>query len=117
MLGPSDVIPRNPYSQQAAGPGVHGDPLQPRWTAGGTGPQPHGEMFPRALGPRERCWGSMRSPTGGGAPTARPALLLPIPLHCWLRPGPPPQDHCHYHGRVRGFPDSWVALSTCSGLR
>ncbi|XP_058535555.1 disintegrin and metalloproteinase domain-containing protein 33 isoform X1 [Ochotona princeps] len=25
-------------------------------------------------------------------------------------------DHCHYHGQVRGFPDSWVALSTCSGL-
>ncbi|KAK2505524.1 hypothetical protein MC885_019761 [Smutsia gigantea] len=26
-------------------------------------------------------------------------------------------DHCHYHGRVRGFPDSWVVLSTCSGMR
>ncbi|KAF6087271.1 ADAM metallopeptidase domain 33 [Phyllostomus discolor] len=26
-------------------------------------------------------------------------------------------DHCHYHGRVRGFPDSWVVLSICSGMR
>uniref|UniRef100_A0A8C9M5K0 ADAM metallopeptidase domain 33 n=1 Tax=Panthera tigris altaica TaxID=74533 RepID=A0A8C9M5K0_PANTA len=26
-------------------------------------------------------------------------------------------DHCHYHGRVRGFPDSWVVFSTCSGMR
>ncbi|XP_012610727.2 disintegrin and metalloproteinase domain-containing protein 33 isoform X1 [Microcebus murinus] len=25
-------------------------------------------------------------------------------------------DHCHYHGRVRGFPASWVVLSTCSGM-
>ncbi|KFO20528.1 Disintegrin and metalloproteinase domain-containing protein 33 [Fukomys damarensis] len=27
------------------------------------------------------------------------------------------RDHCHYHGRVRGFPNSWVVLSTCSGMR
>uniref|UniRef100_A0A8C9XN23 ADAM metallopeptidase domain 19a n=1 Tax=Sander lucioperca TaxID=283035 RepID=A0A8C9XN23_SANLU len=27
------------------------------------------------------------------------------------------QDHCFYHGHVRGHPDSWVALSTCSGVR
>ncbi|KAK2519522.1 Adam12 [Columba guinea] len=27
------------------------------------------------------------------------------------------QDHCHYHGAVRGFPGSSVSLSTCSGLR
>ncbi|XP_021110655.1 disintegrin and metalloproteinase domain-containing protein 33 isoform X3 [Heterocephalus glaber] len=26
-------------------------------------------------------------------------------------------DHCHYHGRVRGFPNSSVMLSTCSGMR
>ncbi|XP_046904801.1 disintegrin and metalloproteinase domain-containing protein 19 isoform X1 [Hypomesus transpacificus] len=26
-------------------------------------------------------------------------------------------DHCFYHGRVRGHTDSWVALSTCSGVR
>ncbi|XP_068164086.1 disintegrin and metalloproteinase domain-containing protein 33 [Antennarius striatus] len=26
-------------------------------------------------------------------------------------------DHCFYHGRVEGHPDSWVALSTCSGVR
>ncbi|XP_045151477.1 disintegrin and metalloproteinase domain-containing protein 33 [Echinops telfairi] len=25
-------------------------------------------------------------------------------------------DDCHYHGRVRGYPDSWVVLSTCSGM-
>ncbi|XP_008064756.2 disintegrin and metalloproteinase domain-containing protein 33, partial [Carlito syrichta] len=25
-------------------------------------------------------------------------------------------DHCHYSGHVRGFPDSWVVLSTCSGM-
>uniref|UniRef100_A0A7N8XET0 ADAM metallopeptidase domain 19a n=1 Tax=Mastacembelus armatus TaxID=205130 RepID=A0A7N8XET0_9TELE len=27
------------------------------------------------------------------------------------------QDHCFYHGHVRGHPESWVALSTCSGIR
>ncbi|KAM9837929.1 LOW QUALITY PROTEIN: disintegrin and metalloproteinase domain-containing protein 11 [Aulostomus maculatus] len=26
-------------------------------------------------------------------------------------------EHCYYHGRVRGIPDSWVALSTCHGLQ
>ncbi|XP_010886272.2 disintegrin and metalloproteinase domain-containing protein 33 [Esox lucius] len=26
-------------------------------------------------------------------------------------------DHCFYHGRVRGHTDSWVAISTCSGVR
>ncbi|KAM5245846.1 disintegrin and metalloproteinase domain-containing protein 33 [Ctenodactylus gundi] len=26
-------------------------------------------------------------------------------------------DHCYYHGHVRGFPNSRVALSTCSGTR
>ncbi|XP_069579634.1 disintegrin and metalloproteinase domain-containing protein 19, partial [Brachyistius frenatus] len=26
-------------------------------------------------------------------------------------------DHCFYHGHVRGHPDSWVAVSTCSGVR
>lgn len=26
-------------------------------------------------------------------------------------------DHCFYHGHVRGHPQSWVALSTCSGVR
>ncbi|XP_075943338.1 disintegrin and metalloproteinase domain-containing protein 33 isoform X1 [Anarhichas minor] len=25
--------------------------------------------------------------------------------------------HCFYHGHVRGHPESWVALSTCSGVR
>ncbi|KAM8827067.1 disintegrin and metalloproteinase domain-containing protein 12 isoform 3-T4 [Synchiropus picturatus] len=28
-----------------------------------------------------------------------------------------PLTHCYYHGSVRGFPHSRVALSTCSGLR
>ncbi|XP_075468372.1 disintegrin and metalloproteinase domain-containing protein 12 [Ascaphus truei] len=26
-------------------------------------------------------------------------------------------DHCYYHGKVHGFPDSAVILSSCSGLR
>ncbi|XP_039525771.1 disintegrin and metalloproteinase domain-containing protein 19 [Pimephales promelas] len=26
-------------------------------------------------------------------------------------------DHCFYHGKVRGHADSWVALSTCLGMR
>ncbi|KAJ7327272.1 hypothetical protein JRQ81_017031, partial [Phrynocephalus forsythii] len=25
-------------------------------------------------------------------------------------------DHCYYHGHVRGYEGSWVALSTCSGI-
>lgn len=55
--------------------------------------------------------------------------LEPGPLHaCSLAPptsvlagseaGPLAlQDHCHYHGHVRGFPDSWVVLSICSGMK
>jgi hypothetical protein len=27
------------------------------------------------------------------------------------------QELCHYQGSVRDVPDSWVALSTCKGLR
>ncbi|KAM4526724.1 disintegrin and metalloproteinase domain-containing protein 11 [Fundulus diaphanus] len=26
-------------------------------------------------------------------------------------------EHCYYHGRVRGLPGSWVAISTCHGLQ
>ncbi|XP_043919241.1 disintegrin and metalloproteinase domain-containing protein 33-like [Protopterus annectens] len=26
-------------------------------------------------------------------------------------------DHCHYHGHVKKYRESWVALSTCSGFR
>lgn len=29
---------------------------------------------------------------------------------------PKPRVHCYYHGEVEGYPDSLVALSTCSGL-
>ncbi|XP_007932870.1 disintegrin and metalloproteinase domain-containing protein 33 [Orycteropus afer afer] len=38
-------------------------------------------------------------------PDGQPVVL--VPKHT---------DHCHYHGRVRGYPDSWVVLSTCSGM-
>ncbi|XP_045664212.1 disintegrin and metalloproteinase domain-containing protein 33 isoform X2 [Ursus americanus] len=40
------------------------------------------------------------------SPDGQPVVLVP---NC--------TDHCHYHGRVRGFPDSWVVFSTCSGMR
>nr|XP_019589406.1 PREDICTED: disintegrin and metalloproteinase domain-containing protein 33 isoform X2 [Rhinolophus sinicus] len=40
------------------------------------------------------------------SPDGQPVVL--VPNHT---------DHCHYHGRVRGFPDSWVILSTCFGMR
>uniref|UniRef100_A0A8C2VIA5 ADAM metallopeptidase domain 33 n=1 Tax=Chinchilla lanigera TaxID=34839 RepID=A0A8C2VIA5_CHILA len=36
----------------------------------------------------------------------QPVVLIPTHM-----------DHCHHHGRVRGFPNSWVVLSTCSGMR
>ncbi|KAM4537558.1 disintegrin and metalloproteinase domain-containing protein 33 [Odontesthes bonariensis] len=26
-------------------------------------------------------------------------------------------NHCYYHGHVRGHPESWVAISACSGVR
>ncbi|XP_045050559.2 disintegrin and metalloproteinase domain-containing protein 33 isoform X3 [Desmodus rotundus] len=39
-------------------------------------------------------------------PDGQPVVL--VPNHT---------DHCHYHGHVRGFPDSWVVLSICSGMR
>uniref|UniRef100_A0A2K6MYV6 ADAM metallopeptidase domain 33 n=1 Tax=Rhinopithecus bieti TaxID=61621 RepID=A0A2K6MYV6_RHIBE len=38
-------------------------------------------------------------------PDGRPVVLAPN--H---------KDHCYYHGRVRGFPNSWVVLCTCSGM-
>ncbi|KAB1262879.1 Disintegrin and metalloproteinase domain-containing protein 33 [Camelus dromedarius] len=52
-------------------------------------------------------------------PDGQPVVLVPSRT-TWLRFGAGSlalQDHCHYHGRVRGFPDSWVVLSTCSGMR
>ncbi|XP_041588780.1 disintegrin and metalloproteinase domain-containing protein 33 isoform X2 [Vulpes lagopus] len=39
-------------------------------------------------------------------PDGQPVVL--VPNHT---------DHCYYHGHVRGFPDSWVVFSTCSGMR
>ncbi|XP_037532434.1 disintegrin and metalloproteinase domain-containing protein 15 [Nematolebias whitei] len=61
-------------------------------------------------------------------------LLLDLEKNHHLMPKPPniffylpngtgvsvtadPVTHCYYHGSVRGFPRSRVALSTCSGLR
>uniref|UniRef100_A0A8C6AEN5 ADAM metallopeptidase domain 33 n=1 Tax=Marmota marmota marmota TaxID=9994 RepID=A0A8C6AEN5_MARMA len=40
------------------------------------------------------------------SPDGQPVVLVPNHM-----------DHCHYHGHVRGFPHSWVVLSTCSGMR
>ncbi|XP_058989805.1 disintegrin and metalloproteinase domain-containing protein 33 isoform X5 [Mustela lutreola] len=40
------------------------------------------------------------------SPDGHPVVL--VPNHT---------DHCLYHGHVRGFPDSWVVFSTCSGMR
>uniref|UniRef100_A0A2K6F120 ADAM metallopeptidase domain 33 n=1 Tax=Propithecus coquereli TaxID=379532 RepID=A0A2K6F120_PROCO len=40
------------------------------------------------------------------SPDGQPVVLVPSHM-----------DNCHYHGRVRGFPASWVVLSTCSGMR
>ncbi|XP_049725614.1 disintegrin and metalloproteinase domain-containing protein 33 isoform X4 [Elephas maximus indicus] len=39
------------------------------------------------------------------SPGGQPVVL--VPKHT---------NHCYYHGRVRGYPDSWVVLSTCSGM-
>ncbi|XP_045837021.1 disintegrin and metalloproteinase domain-containing protein 33 isoform X2 [Meles meles] len=40
------------------------------------------------------------------SPDGQPLVLVPNHM-----------DHCLYHGHVRGFPDSWVVFSTCSGMR
>ncbi|XP_047601209.1 disintegrin and metalloproteinase domain-containing protein 33 isoform X8 [Lutra lutra] len=40
------------------------------------------------------------------SPDGHPVVL--VPNHT---------DHCLYHGHARGFPDSWVVFSTCSGMR
>ncbi|XP_048204841.1 disintegrin and metalloproteinase domain-containing protein 33 [Perognathus longimembris pacificus] len=39
------------------------------------------------------------------SPDGQPVVLVPNHM-----------DHCHYSGRVKGFPDSWVGLSACSGM-
>ncbi|XP_014254247.1 disintegrin and metalloproteinase domain-containing protein 28 [Cimex lectularius] len=33
------------------------------------------------------------------------------------RPLPHEVELCHYHGKVRGMPSSWAAVSTCNGIR
>ncbi|XP_073341530.1 disintegrin and metalloproteinase domain-containing protein 12 isoform X3 [Pagrus major] len=70
----------------------------------------------------------------GGLEVAGQVFLLDLEKNHDLLPKPPnvfyylpngtgvsvranPVTHCFYHGSVRGFPQSRVALSTCSGLR
>ncbi|XP_070690833.1 disintegrin and metalloproteinase domain-containing protein 15 [Pempheris klunzingeri] len=70
----------------------------------------------------------------GGLEAAGRLFLLDLEKNHDLLPKPPnvfyylpngtgvsvtadPVIHCYYHGSVRGFPQSRVALSTCSGLR
>uniref|UniRef100_A0AAY4A1K1 ADAM metallopeptidase domain 19a n=1 Tax=Denticeps clupeoides TaxID=299321 RepID=A0AAY4A1K1_9TELE len=43
-------------------------------------------------------------------------LSVCLPLFLGL-PLSSPQDHCYYHGQVQGHDESWVAVSTCSGVR
>lgn len=64
-----------PCPQQAVGPGIHRNPLQPRWAASGAGPQPHGEMLPGAL--KTGCWVLGVYPKG--SPLFLPHSPIPIP--------------------------------------
>ncbi|XP_058143448.1 disintegrin and metalloproteinase domain-containing protein 33 isoform X2 [Dasypus novemcinctus] len=101
-----------------------GEPVTPRWVLDGR-PRP-------VATPEEPAW---KPDVGLVALEAEGQdLLLELEKnHRLLAPGytetlyspdgqsvelvPKAADHCHYHGRVRGFPGSWIALSTCAGLR
>lgn len=55
---------------------------------------------------------------------AAPALPPPPPPPClgrvsYSQPSVPQGagDHCYYHGKLRGNPQSFAALSTCQGLQ
>uniref|UniRef100_A0A671UT04 Disintegrin and metalloproteinase domain-containing protein 19-like n=1 Tax=Sparus aurata TaxID=8175 RepID=A0A671UT04_SPAAU len=61
---------------------------------------------------RKRDRTSERRETSRGNHKHNNALLEDTDSHSVLL-----QDHCFYHGHVRGHPESWVALSTCSGVK
>ncbi|KAM9723581.1 LOW QUALITY PROTEIN: disintegrin and metalloproteinase domain-containing protein 15 [Menidia menidia] len=46
-----------------------------------------------------------------------PSVFLYVPNGTRVSAPAHAVTHCYYHGSVRGFPESRVALSTCSGLR
>ncbi|XP_023820253.1 disintegrin and metalloproteinase domain-containing protein 15 isoform X4 [Oryzias latipes] len=46
-----------------------------------------------------------------------PNVFLYLPNGTGVSVPADPVTHCYYHGNVRGFPQSRVAVSTCSGLR
>ncbi|XP_024114097.1 disintegrin and metalloproteinase domain-containing protein 15 isoform X1 [Oryzias melastigma] len=46
-----------------------------------------------------------------------PNVFLYLPNGTGVSLPADPVTHCYYHGNVRGFPQSRVAVSTCSGLR
>ncbi|KAF3839066.1 hypothetical protein F7725_017783, partial [Dissostichus mawsoni] len=45
-----------------------------------------------------------------------PNIFLYLPNGTGVSLRSDPVVHCFYHGSVRGYPESRVALSTCSGL-